>query len=365
MSFLTIFLFFLGLGVLTLGAEWMVRGASHLAARLGVSPLVIGLTVVAFGTSAPEMAVSVQAALAGTADITIGNVIGSNIFNILFILGLSAMVAPLIVRQQLLYLDVPIMIAVSFLVYGMAIDGWIVRWEAALLFAGIFIYTAFLIVQSRKEKDPIVQEEYSREFTFQERGWKPWLINLSLLIAGLFLLVYGSNLLVENAVAIARWLGVSELIIGLTIVAGGTSLPEVATSVVAALKGERDISVGNAIGSNIFNLLAVLGLGGLAAPQGLLVAQSVLGFDLPVMIAVALLALPVLFTDHKISRWEGALFFGYYLTYTAYLILNATHHDALPMFNQVMLQGIIPITLITLSLDIAIEFGVRRHSKRG
>jgi len=361
-TILTIFLFLLGLGLLTLGAEWMVRGASHLAARLGVSPLIIGLTVVAFGTSSPEMAVSVQSALLGRADITVGNVVGSNIFNILFILGISAAITPLVVRRQLIYLDVPIMIGVSFLAYGMALDGQMVRWEAALLFLGILSYTAFSIYQSRKEQDVAVQKEYLQEFAFQESGWKTWAINIALLAVGFLFLVYGSNLLVENAAAIARWLGLSELIIGLTIVAAGTSMPEVATSVVAAIKGERDIAVGNAIGSNIFNLLAVLGLGGMVAPNGLLVSDAAIGFDFPVMIAVAVITLPILFTDRQISRWEGGILFAYYVAYTAYLILQASQHDALPIFNQIMLWGIIPLTLLTVLLDVMVEFYKARQA---
>jgi cation:H+ antiporter len=348
MSIITGVTFIAGLGVLIMGAEWLVRGASPLAAKVGISPLVIGLTVVAFGTSSPEMAVSVQSSLAGQADIAVGNVVGSNIFNVLFILGISAVITPLIVQQQLIRLDVPIMIAVSLVTYFMSLDGIIGRFEGMLLFAGIIAYTVFLIIQSRKE-NKAVEDEYAQEYAAKaETGWKPWAINLGLVGIGLTLLVLGSNWLVDSAISIARWLGLSELIIGLTIVAAGTSMPEVATSITAAIKGERDIAVGNVVGSNIFNILAVLGLSGVVAPSGLPVSAAAEAFDIPVMLAVAVLALPIFFTGKQIARWEGGLFLFYYVAYTAYLILDAAQHDALPLFNDVLLYVLIPLTVVTL-----------------
>jgi cation:H+ antiporter len=347
--------FIAGLAVLILGAEWLVRGASRLAAKVGISPLVIGLTVVAFGTSSPEMAVSVQSSLAGQADIAVGNVVGSNIFNVLFILGISAIITPLIVQQQLIRLDVPIMIGVSLVTYFMSLNGVIGRLEGVLLFAGIVVYTVFLIIQSRKESKA-VEEEYAQEFAAKaETGWKPWVVNLGLVGIGLTLLVLGSNWLVDSAISIARWLGLSELIIGLTIVAAGTSMPEVATSITAAIKGERDIAVGNVVGSNIFNILAVLGLSGVVAPSGLPVSLAAEAFDIPVMVAVAVLALPIFFTGNRIARWEGWIFLIYYAAYTAYLILDAAQHDALPLFNNVLLYGIIPLTVITLAVSLILE----------
>lgn len=358
MTFLTVVSFLGGLTFLILGAEWLVRGASRLAARIGISPLVIGLTVVAFGTSAPEMAVSVQSSLAGQPDIAVGNVVGSNIFNILLILGISAIITPLIVQQQLIWLDVPLMIGVSFLVYFMSLDGAIGRLEAGLLFLGIIIYTAFLIIQSRKEKNKEVEQEYEQEYAEKdgkETGWKPWAINLGLVVAGLGFLVYGSNLLVDSAVSFARWLGLSELIIGLTIVAAGTSMPEVAASITAAIKGERDIAIGNVIGSNIFNLLSVLGLSGLVSPVGLPVSSSAIAFDMPVMLAVAVAILPILFVGHRIARWEGWVFLTYYVAYTAYLILDASQHDALPLFSGVMLWFVVPFTLLTIVVSLLLD----------
>lgn len=352
-----------GLALLVLGADWLVRGASQLAAKIGISPLVIGLTVVAFGTSAPEMAVSVQSTLAGQADIALGNVVGSNIFNILFILGVSAIITPLIVQQQLVRLDVPIMIGISILTYFLSLDGVINRFEGIILFAGIIAYTIFLIIQSRKE-NKAVEQEYAQEYSAKaDSGWKPWVVNIGLVGLGLTLLVVGSDFLVNSSVEIARWLGVSELVIGLTIVAAGTSMPEVATSVTAALKGERDIAVGNVVGSNIFNILAVLGLGGSVAPAGLVVSSAALNFDIPVMIAIAVACFPVFFTGGQIYRWEGALFLTYYVIYTAYLIMNATNHSSLPMFSSVMIWFVLPITALTFVISLWYEFAVRRRQK--
>jgi cation:H+ antiporter len=311
--------------------------------------------VVAFGTSSPELAVSIQSSLAGQVDIAVGNVVGSNIFNILLILGISAVITPLIVQQQLIRLDVPLMIGLSFAFYLMALNGVIGRLEGLLLFAGIIAYTFFLIRQSRREAKA-VEEEYSQEYAAKaETGWKPWVVNLGLVGIGLTLLVLGSNWLVDSAISIARWLGLSELIIGLTIVAAGTSMPEVATSITAAVKGERDIAVGNVVGSNIFNILSVLGLTAIVAPNGVPVSLAAEAFDIPVMLAVAVLALPIFFTGNRIERWEGWLFLFYYVAYTAYLILDAAQHDALPLLNNVLLYGIIPLTVLTLAVSLILE----------
>lgn len=350
MIFAALFFLAVGLVLLVAGAEALVRGASKLAAWFGISPLVIGLTIVAYGTSAPEMAVSVQSSLAGQADIAMGNVVGSNIFNVLLILGVSSLLAPLVVAQQLVRLDVPIMVGVSVLTLGLGLDGNLGRADGALLFMGGIGYTLFLVYQSRQEKNVEVQDEYAREYG--DRPSSPWqrLINPALILGGLGLLVFGSRLLVSNAIIIAQALGISELVIGLTIVAAGTSMPELATSVVATLRGERDIAVGNVVGSNIFNLLAVLGLSGLVAPDGVNVSASVLRLDLPVMVVVAIACLPIFFTGNLISRWEGGLFVGYYLAYVTYLVLASTQHASLPVFSSVMLMFVIPLTVITLAV---------------
>ncbi len=340
---MTILLFVAGLVLLVLGAELLVRGASSLARRFGIPPLVIGLTVVAMGTSAPEVAVSVRSALAGQADIALGNVVGSNIFNVLFILGLSALITPLVVSRKLVWLEVPIMIGASLLLWILAYDGSISRMEAGLLFGGLVAYTAFQVWEARREG--VTAEELEGGDMRPGGGVA---LNLVLLAGGLALLVLGANWLVDAAVAMARAIGVSELVIGLTIVAAGTSTPEVATSIMAALRGERDIAVGNVVGSSIFNILGVLGIAGLVAPSGIGVAPAALAFDIPVMVAVAVACLPIFLTGHTIARWEGALFFVYYVAYTAYLILAATAHDALPAFSQAMLLFVLPLTAVTL-----------------
>ena len=343
---LTALLFVAGLGLLVLGAEWLVKGASRLAAAAGISPLVIGLTVVAYGTSAPEMAVSVKSALAGQPDLALGNVVGSNVFNVLFILGTSALITPLVVSSQLVRLDVPLMIGVSLLTLLLALDGSIGRWDGLLLFAGAVGYTVFQIVQSRRES-AAVRSEYAQEFAPKRPSTAA---DLAFVVTGLGLLVLGSRWLVQGAVVFAQALGVSELVIGLTIVAAGTSLPEVATSVLAAFRGERDIAVGNVVGSNIFNVLAVLGLAGLVSPSGLPAAPALLRFDLPVMIAVAVACLPVFASGSLIARWEGSLFLFYYAAYTAYLVLSAQRHDALPAFSTVMEAFVLPLTGLTLAV---------------
>ncbi len=346
---LTLVLFVLGFVLLVTGAEWLVRGASRLAQASGISPLVIGLTVVSFGTSAPELAVGVQSAYLGQPDVAIGNIVGSNICNILLILGLAALASPLVVSQKLLRLDVPLMIGVSILLLVLAWDGQLSRIEGVLLFAGIVLYVGFSLWQSRRESQS-VQDEYARQFGAEALAPKTESIGINLLWlgAGLVLLVLGAYWLVQGAAEVARWLGVSELIIGLTIIAIGTSLPEIAASVVAALRGERDIAVGNAVGSNLFNILAVLGATALVAPEGLPVASAAVYFDIPVMIVVAFACLPIFFTGYCIDRWEGALFLAYYGAYLAYLVLDATRHSAIETFSGIMLLFVIPLTVITL-----------------
>lgn len=346
MTLSTILFLILGLALLIGGAEFLVRGASRLATAVGISPLVVGLTVVAFGTSSPELAVSVMSAYAGQADLALGNVVGSNIFNVLVILGLSAVIVPLVVAQQLVRFDVPVMIGISLLMYALGMDGNIGRLDGLLLFSGVVAYTVFLIRQSRRERSAEVRAEYEAQFGGGDAKGG-WMRNTGLLVIGLAGLILGSHWLVESAVTIARVFGVSELVIGLTIVAMGTSMPEVATSVVAALRGERDIAVGNVVGSNIFNILCVLGLSSVVAPAGINVSGAALRFDIPVMIAVALACLPV-FLRYRITRVNGGAFLVYYAAYLVYLILTATRHEALDNYQDALLYFVLPITAITL-----------------
>ncbi|WP_439536529.1 calcium/sodium antiporter [Methyloversatilis sp.] len=339
-----------GLMLLVIGANVLVRGASKLALSFGISPLVVGLTIVAFGTSAPEVAVSVGAVLDGKTDIAIGNVVGSNIFNVLFILGISALIAPLVVNIQLIRQEVPIMIGASLLLLALGLDGRLSFFDGGILFVLLVSYTVFLVVQSRRETQA-AQDEYAHEIKPAEAGaWDDRLPAQLLLIgAGLAALVFGSEYLVQASVNFAKAMGVSDLVIGLTIVAAGTSMPEVATSITAAVKGERDIAVGNVVGSNTFNILGCLGLSGLVSGDlGLAMASSLLAFDIWVMLTVALACLPVFITGREIARWEGGVFLGYYVAYAAYLVLAAQQHAALQAFSGVMLGFFIPLTVVTL-----------------
>jgi len=347
-------MFAAGLAALVVGADILVRGASRLALSFGISPLVVGLTIVAFGTSAPEMAVSAGAVLNGQTGLAMGNVVGSNIFNVLFILGLSALIAPLVVHVQLIRQEVPILIGASLLLLILSLDGRISLLDGGLFFGLLLAYTVFLVVQSRRETQA-AQAEFDAELHAPPAGaWDARLpVQIALIVAGLGLLVLGSDWLVTSAVAFAQALGVSDLVIGLTIVAAGTSMPEVATSVAAALKGERDIAVGNVVGSNTFNILGCLGLSGLVAGSaGLAVAPSLLAFDIWVMLAVALACLPIFLSGREIARWEGAVFLGYYAAYVSYLLLAAQQHDALETYSTVMMGFVIPLTVITLVVSL-------------
>jgi len=297
-------------------------------------------------TARPELAVSVKAARAGSAGLAVGNVLGSNIFNVLAILGMSAVVTPLMVSRQLLRLDVPVMIAASGLAWGLAADGAVGRLDGLLLFAGLLVYTGVLVVRSRRERRDIVAE-YGAALP---GGGGRLPVQVALIIGGLGLLVVGSGLLVGGASDLARKLGVSELVIGLTIIAAGTSMPEAVTSLVASLRGQRDLAVGNVVGSNIFNLLAVLGLSGAVAADGVPVTAEALRFDFPVMAAVAVACLPVFFTGQVIARWGGGVFLFYYVAYAAYLVLAATGHAALEGYGRIMMVFVVPLTVLTLGL---------------
>ncbi len=346
---ITLILFILGVALLAVGGELLVRGASGLARRLGIPPLIVGLTVVAFGTSAPEAAVSLFASLAGQADIALGNVVGSNILNLLLILGVSAAIVPLLVNRQLLTLDVPVMVGASVLVWALALNGTIGRWEGLLLLALLTTYTVVLVAMSRRARAAAAEANAAAPAAATQPVW----LLAMFVVGGLVLLVLGSRWFVDGAVAFARLVGVSELVIGLTIVALGTSLPEVASSVIAAIRNERDIAVGNIIGSNIFNLFFVLGLAATVSPAGVAVAPAAARFDIPVMVVAALVCLPIFFTGRELSRWEGWLFLGYYVAYTAYLILNSSGHDALPWLSAALLYFALPLTALVLAVQLA------------
>ncbi|MDO8271458.1 MAG: calcium/sodium antiporter [Gammaproteobacteria bacterium] len=305
--------FICGLVILTIGAEGLVRGSSALALRLGISPLVIGLTIVAFGTSAPELAVSVEAAASGSSSISIGNVIGSNIANIALILGLAAMIEPMRVHTSLLTEQIPIMIGVSLLLWGMTLDGTIGQWDGVLLFVGIIIYNFYSYRSARSAAVSGLAQPLP--------GTGPALMNktwfcLVLIVAGLAALAGGGALLVDSAVDIARFFNVSESLIGLTIVALGTSMPELATSVVAALRKQADIALGNIVGSNIFNILGILGVASLINP---LSSTDFSRIDFALMVGIAILLLPMAWTHRRLGRLEGLFLFMTYIGYLYYL----------------------------------------------
>ena len=338
-----------GLILLVVGAEFLVKGASSIAGILQISPLIIGLTIVAYGTSAPEMSVSIMSSFAGQADIAIGNAVGSNICNILLVLGLSAVVTPLAVTKQVIRSDVPIMIGVSILLLIFGLDGTISRVDGTILFLGGILYTLSLVYQSRRQQNNSLEDEFADEYSFSgDISALLWLKNIVAVVGGLGLLILGSRWLVDSASTIARAFGVSELLIGLTIISLGTSLPELATSVVASIRGERDIAVGNVLGSNIFNILAVLGIAGIVGPEGINVSNAVIEFNIPVAIAVAFACLPIFYSGKRIDRWEGLLFVFYYVAYVSYLVLDAIDHDSLPIYGKIMLLFVIPLTIITL-----------------
>ena len=351
MSLTIVLMFIGGLVALVLGAGWLVRGAAKLALSFGISPLVVGLTVVAFGTSAPELAVSAGAVLDGKVDIAIGNVVGSNILNVLLILVASAVITPLVVHLQLIRQEVPIMIAASVALLLMMLDGVVATWESALLVGAMVIYTVFLVWQSRRQSAS-ADAEFEGEVDLNSTWDRHWSVQLGLILLGLVALVTGSHFLVEAAVTTAKQWGVSDVVIALTIVALGTSLPEIATSVTAALKGQRDMAVGNVVGSNTFNILGCLGISGMLSTSGLVVAESVIHFDAWVMLAVALACLPIFISGREIARWEGVVFLLYYAAYTAYLILASQAHDALQQFSAVMLYFVVPLTVITMAVSL-------------
>ena len=351
-----------GLVTLIVGGELLVRGASLLALSLRISPLVIGLTVVAFGTSAPELGVSLQAAVRGAADVAIGNVVGSNICNVLLILGAAALVTPLLVSSQLIRWDVPLMIGASLALWGFSLDERLTQLEGFGLFAALLIYILFTVKKSRKERTEVVAE-FADELPTPSRWTASRGVQLGLIVAGLVLLGWGSNWLVTGAVVIAQLWGVSELIIGLTIVAVGTSLPEVVTSVVASYRGERDIAVGNVVGSNLFNILCVLGLTSVLTPGGVSISSAALVFDIPIMVAVAGICLPIFFTGGVISRTEGAALLFYYLAYTLLIVSAQTHPRLSQQFGFILGYVVLPLTLVTILASVWWSWRLLRAAK--
>ena len=304
----------LSLVILYFGAEGLVTGAASMAKRMGLSPLVIGLTIVSIGTSAPELLVSVKAAMNGQSALSIGNVLGSNFFNVGIILGLSALIYPLSVKRQLLKLDVPVMILASLLFFVLFLDFEISRVEAFIFVLVLISYFTYMLVTSKKKQGKQTEEENDIRLS------KHWILDILFIGVGLAALVYGSDMLVVNAVIIAGRLGMSEAMIGLTIVAAGTSMPELATSVVAAMKKRADIAIGNVVGSNIFNILFILGVAGLIQPISTVEINYV---DSLFNIGIGVLLWLFMKRSSRITRAQGTVFLGVYLLYFFYKLILA------------------------------------------
>jgi cation:H+ antiporter len=350
-----------GLVLLVGGAEFLVKGSAAVATRFGVQPVIIGLTVVAFGTSAPELAVSVSAGFTGSSDVAFGNVAGSNIANILLILGCSAIVGGLAVSQRIVKIDVPLVFVATIVVLLMALDNRIGRLDGLVLFAGVVTYTGWLIRASRRESTAVA-EEYGEalESVEGEVLERPLPVQVGYVLVGLTILVVGSRLLVDSSTDIAADLGVSDLVIGLTVVAVGTSLPELATSMLAAFRGQRDIAVGNVVGSNLFNLLSVLGLTGLVSPDGVSVTDASLRLEFPVMLAATFVLVPIFWNGFQIKRWEGFVLLAFYVVYVTYLVLDASDSDAADVVGP---AALIVTPLVLMTFAVTGYQGWRRHRR--
>jgi cation:H+ antiporter len=346
-----------GFVLLIVGGEALVRGASSFAVRFGISPLVIGLVVVSAATSTPELAVTVGAMLRGEPGLAVGNVVGSNIANILLILGISAMLSPLVIKRQVVRFDLPVMLGISLLLVVVSLDGRISLFDGVLLFAGLVFHAVMSVVTGRRETPSLIPT--TDTMPLNAKPVALWFAGL-LLILGVGLLGLGAHFLVDGAVGIATSFGVSGLVVGLTVVAIGTSLPELATSIIALRRGERDMAVGNIVGSNIFNIGMVLGLPAIMFGGGIPVPSAAVALDLPLMLAGTLALLPIAFTGFVIARWEGTLFVLLYAAYLLYVVLASTQHDALTGFTTAMLWFVLPLVAITLVAVTAYEVGLRR-----
>lgn len=329
----------IGLALLLVGGETVVRGASSLGRRLGLTPLVVGLTIVAFGTSAPELAVSVLATRRGEADLAVGNVVGSNVANILLVLGVATLFGTVVVASRAVRADIPVMIGASLLFVVLGVDGSLGRADGIVLLVCLIVFVVWTVRVSRAETAGGETDEVVLSLP----------VALGMAAAGIAILVFAAQLVVSGASELAENLGVSDLVIGLTVVALGTSAPEVATTAVAARRGQRDIAVGNAVGSNIFNLLMVLGTSAVIADGGVAVADDALRLDVPVMVATAIACLPIIARGHDLQRWEGAVFLFFYAAYLAFLALDASDSgfgNAVAVFT---LGIAAPLTVITVA----------------
>jgi cation:H+ antiporter len=314
--------FILGIVALVGGAELIVRGGSRLAARLGIPPMVIGLTIVSVGTSTPELAVGVEAALRGNGSLAVGNIVGTNMVNVLFILGLSAFLKPLALKGRILRFDLPVMTAAAVMLLVMAWDGILSRFDGGVLVFAAILYSTAIIGWTRRESRR-VRAEYASEYgALKDSNARDAAFSALMLVVGIAVTVTGSGWLVDGAVDLARMLGVSDAFIGLTIVAVGTSSPELVTTIVGTLRNDRDIAIGNLLGSSIYNILLILGISCLVPSSGVTVGLNLARVDIPLMTAVAFVSVPVFLTGRRVTRPEGGLFVGAYFGYLIYLLLT-------------------------------------------
>lgn len=315
-----------GLAVLVAGAEFVVRGGTQVAVRFGISPVIIGLTIVALGTSAPELAVGIDAVMKGNGDLAIGNIAGTNVVNILLILGLSALIKPLALRAETLWLDLPMIVVASLALYVMALDGHLTRLDGIILVTASFGYTAAIVLSARREASSVrvAFAQGLREPITPAQTGRSLALSLLTLGAGIVLIVVAADWLVQGAVDLARIWGVSEAFIGLTIIAIGTSSPELVTTVISTLKGQRDIAIGNLLGSSVYNILFILGITCIVPDAPVPVAAPLIAVDLPVMVAVALACIPVFSSGRSVSRIEGGCFVAGYAAYLGYLVVART-----------------------------------------
>ena len=340
-------IFIAGLVALIGGAELFLRGVDHFGVKWRVSPLIMGLTVVAFATGAPELAISIQAALTDNVDLVLGNIIGSNIANILLILGISAIIKPLVVKLRVVQIDVPIVIAASVLLYVIAWDGELTKLDGVWLLLGLVLYSIFTFFQIKKERENQPEEtDFEAEQRKLSSGWFFYVKNIGYLLIGMGLIVQGSDWMVQSAVEIATILGLSQLVIGLTIVSIGTSLPEIATSIATIRKGNTDMAVANVMGSNLYNILLTLGLTVVIAPNILTVSPAAIALDLPFMVAVSIMCIPIFIAGFDITKFDGAILLFYYGSYLTYLVLDAVGSSFESTMEIIMLYGVLPVTLV-------------------
>ena len=357
---MTVFLFILGLAVLIGGAELFLRAVDKFGAAWSVSPVVMGLTVVAFATGAPELAISLQAAIDGKPDLVLGNILGSNVANILLILGIAGLVHPLKITNRIIKVDVPMVIMASTLLFILAIDGLLSPLDGGIIFIGLILYSIFMYYQikkDRKQNKRKKSEEVKLDEPVTPQFYGKYIL---LLLGGLVFIVLGSRWMVASAVEIAGILGISELIIGLTIVSIGTSLPEVATSVSAVRHGDSDTAVANVMGSNLYNILLTLSLTVLIAPGAIDVSQEAINLDLPIMLIVAIACLPLFWPGKELGRKEAIGFLFYYVAYMTYLVFLAMEHPFKETMEVIMVWGIFPITAFLVILKFLFDFRSKR-----